>query len=225
MLLEILPVGPLQANCYVLGVEPGGPCVIIDPGMDAFETVRDCVAGNDLTPMAILATHGHFDHIGNAQIVADHYEIPVRIHSDDRDLLATPEKGMGPDMAVWYAMAVPGGVTEPALVEPVRDGEVIQVANLEFLVTHAPGHSPGSVLYTLSYDGDSMCFSGDVLFAGSIGRTDLPGGNHDTMIATLREKILPVSDETKIFPGHGPDTDMAVERATNPYLQPRFLAH
>jgi glyoxylase-like metal-dependent hydrolase (beta-lactamase superfamily II) len=191
--------------------------------MDSAAIVRKNLASSELNPVAVLLTHGHFDHLGEAQVVADSYDIPVYVHPGDRHLLSAPETAMAPDMALWYAMAVPQGIVEPKHVEELADGQVLSLAGMEILVSSAPGHSPGSVLFQLTCDADTYCFTGDVLFAGSVGRTDLPGGDLETLKSSLRENILTIDDETGIYPGHGPDSTMARERVSNPYLHHRFL--
>jgi len=210
--------------------------VIIDPGMDALSLVKSLVTQYSMTPVAVLATHGHVDHVADAAVVADHYQIPTWIHSSDRHLLCDPASGLSADMAAWLAVALPRPLTEPARVEILDNTDTLSFAGLTLSVIHAPGHTPGSVMYLCETGSplpthpdsshpqeDYLAFTGDVLFAGSIGRTDLPGGDLRTMLATLNGPVLSLPDSARILPGHGPSSTMAVERATNPYLSARFL--
>ncbi|MCL2736227.1 MAG: MBL fold metallo-hydrolase [Propionibacteriaceae bacterium] len=225
MLLRSAACGVLQNNCFILADKEGSECVIIDPGMDAVAAVRSLVAQHDLTPVAVLATHGHVDHIADAAPVADGYSIPVWIRSEDRRLLADAAAGMGPEDLDWLAMYVPEPLKDPARVELLDGVDRLDLANLAITVIHAPGHTPGSVLFRVD-DPDTattVVFTGDVLFAGSVGRTDLPGGDQTTMMATLRGPVLGLPDAARVLPGHGRSSTMSAERATNPYLQPFFL--
>lgn len=213
--------GPLQANCYIVAPAEAGPCVIIDPGMEATPAVTSLLARHRLTPAAILATHGHVDHIADAAGLADAWSVPVWIRSEDRHLLTDPAAGLNADMATWLRLGRPDGLRAPGRVDLLDGRDAVHLAGLTFAVTHAPGHTQGSVLYTVSeHPGDEspLVFSGDVLFAGSIGRTDLPGGDPAVMRRTLREVVVALPDDARILPGHGPATVMRVERATNPYL-------
>lgn len=222
MFLQVGVCGPLQANCYIVATDKGCDCVIIDPGMGAAHFVQPSVEHNGLTPVAVLATHGHFDHVGDAAAVADHYGIPMWIRSEDRPLLPDPESGTGPGMGTWLSRVFPHGVPEPARIESLDGVGRLDVAGLAISVIHAPGHTPGSVLYRID-DDITLVFTGDVVFAGSIGRTDFPCSDPAAMIRTLRGPVLSLPDSAELFSGHGEVTTMADERATNPYLQPRFL--
>ena len=214
MFLKATACGPLQANCYLLACDEGAECVIIDPGMDAFSPVTSLVTRYGLTPVAVLATHGHIDHICDSSLLADHYGIPVWIRSEDRHLLTDPASGLSPDMGMWLSMVLTHPLREPSRVEILDGVETLDLAGLSLGVIHAPGHTPGSVLYTVG----TLAFTGDVLFAGSIGRTDMPGGNPRTMAATLRGPVSSLPDSDRILSGHGPSSTMAIERTTNPYL-------
>lgn len=228
MFLASFPAGPWQANCYLAAARAGSDCLIIDPGMDARAGIRQLVDEHDLTPAGVLLTHGHFDHVATATEVADEFGVPCWIHPDDRLLLTDPAAGLGPDLAPLAAQWFGGGrPSEPDDLRLLAGGETVEAAGLALRVIHAPGHRPGCVMFALDYPGhpeiESVVFSGDVLFAGSIGRTDLPGGDHEVMLDTLRGPVLGLPDATAVLPGHGPQTVMARERATNPYLQPDYL--
>lgn len=218
--------GPWQANCYLVAPAAGRECVIIDAGLEAAEVVRGAVTEHGLTPVGVVATHGHIDHVANATELADGYGVPLWIHPADRHLLTDPAAGLGEDSRDLLARFLPGPYREPADVRPLDPDAGLSLAGLEFSLTHAPGHTAGCVLLGLPYADDkigSLVFTGDVLFADSVGRTDLPGGDPETMRATLAGPVLALPDDAAILPGHGTQTLMARERATNPYLQPAFL--
>ena len=230
VLLTSFPAGPLQANCYVLAREAGAGCAVVDPGMDAIDGVRQVVAEHGLRVDAVLVTHGHFDHLWCVQDVAAEFGAPVWIHPADRHLLTDPLAAIsGPSAAMLRAQF---GIddapefTEPADVRDAVDGARIEVDGLELSVDHVPGHTPGTVYYRVDWDGtgveegtvSQVMFSGDFLFAGSIGRTDLVGGDHARMEQSLRERVLPLPDDVVVLPGHGPQPSIGRERATNPFL-------
>lgn len=226
MFLASFPAGPWQANCYLAAPAAGAECVVIDPGVDAFDGVRAAVANHGLTPVGVLLTHGHIDHIASATRVADEWGVPAWIHADDRELLTDPVAGLGPSSAELLAQVLADlNLAEPEDLRFFETG--LDVAGLSFEVIHAPGHRPGCVMLSSRLTGhdqlDAVVFSGDVLFAGSIGRTDLPGGDHAVMLDTLRGPVLALPDTAAILPGHGQQTVMARERATNPYLQADYL--
>ncbi len=226
MLLTSFPAGPLQANCYLAAQAPGGACAVVDPGMEAIEGVRAVVAEHRLTVGAVLVTHGHFDHMWNAQDVAAEFDAPVWIHPADRHLLTDPLAAIsGPSaemLRAQFGLQDMPEFTEPADVRDAVDGAVVEVGGLSLTVDHVPGHTPGTVVYRVDYDGpepvSQIMFSGDFLFAGSIGRTDLTGGSHDEMITSLRERVLPLPDDVVVLPGHGDQTSIGRERVTNPFL-------
>ncbi|MEO9328586.1 MBL fold metallo-hydrolase [Gordonia aurantiaca] len=225
MLITGFPAGMFQTNCYVVAAEPGSEAVIIDPGQDAAPRVRDLLAHHELTPVAVLLTHGHLDHTWNATQLCDEYSIPAYIHAADRPMLADPTVGIGRALG---AMIGDERFREPEKVIEFEDGEPVELAGLRFSVDLAPGHTQGSVLLGIEVtvpaeDGGDpqtvpVCFSGDVLFAGSIGRTDLPGGSHQQLLDSIAAKLLPLPGDTLVLPGHGPQTTIAQERATNPFL-------
>lgn len=216
MLVVGFAAGAFQANCYLVASGDGHDCVIVDPGQDAIEPIEEALVKYRLSPAGVLATHGHFDHVFSAATVADAHGVPVYIQPDDRDLLSDPLKGLGPQLAALFAGQVE--LSEPARVVELNE-DPLEVAGLRFTVDHAPGHTPGSVIYRLDTDeGGQVALTGDTLFAGSIGRTDLPGGDMGRMRQTLREKVLTLDDKTVVLPGHGGATTIGDERANNAFL-------
>jgi len=224
VLIAGFPAGPWATNCYVAATGPGAECVVIDPGKDAAPGVAEVVREHRLKPVAVLVTHGHVDHMWCVAPVAGTYDATAWIHPDDRHLLANPMAGMS---AETTQMMLGGSYSfaEPDRVEELADGQDLTLAGLTFTVDHTPGHTRGSVTFRSPYEhhGDlpdisGGMFSGDLLFQGSIGRTDLPGGDHPTMLHSLRTKVLTLPDDIVVLPGHGDQTSIGRERATNPFL-------
>jgi glyoxylase-like metal-dependent hydrolase (beta-lactamase superfamily II) len=191
--------------------------VVIDPGLDVVERLESVLAEHRVHPAAVLLTHGHLDHTFSVAPVCGARGITAYIHPGDRELLADPTKGLSADLKQLFGGRL--SYAEPEDVAELVDGTVLEIAGLTMTVAHAPGHTRGSVLFHSPGDEAPICFSGDVLFAGSIGRTDLPGGDYGMMLDSLREKILPLADETLVLPGHGPATTIGRERAANPFLR------
>lgn len=220
MFIAGFPAGPWQANCYLVATAPGAECVIVDPGKDSAQGIEDVVREHRLKPVSVLLTHGHVDHMWSVAPVAGTYDATAYIHPADRHLLADPMAGMSRETTQMLL----GGryeFVEPEHVEELADGRTIELAGMDFLVDHTPGHTAGSVTFRSPYEEQGISqvmFSGDLLFAGSIGRTDLPGGDHPTMLRTLREKVLTLPDDIVVLPGHGGQTDIGRERLTNPFL-------
>lgn len=218
MLVLGFPVGPLQANCYVLARGEGERCVVVDPGQEAVPTLGEQLGKYRLTPAAVLLTHGHFDHVFSAGEVCEEYGVPAFLHSADGYMLGDPAAALGPQGRQLFGAALT--MTMPGEVRDLADGAVLDLAGLRFDVTHAPGHTGGSVLFGAATDeGGRLLLAGDTLFAGSIGRTDLPGGDHAEMLHTLSTRVLPLTDDTVVLPGHGPTTTIGRERASNPFLE------
>lgn len=220
MLIAAFPAGPWGTNCYVAATAPGAECVVIDPGKDAAAGVAEVVREHRLKPVAVLLTHGHIDHMWSVTPVAGTYDATAWIHPGDRHLLTDPMAGMSRESA---GMLLGGDYefTEPDDVQELGDAQALELAGLEFVVDHTPGHTQGSVVFRTPYgeqDISELMFSGDLLFQGSIGRTDLPGGDHPTILRSLRDKVLPLSDDIVVLPGHGEQTSIGRERATNPFL-------
>ncbi|WP_025322823.1 MBL fold metallo-hydrolase [Deferrisoma camini] len=205
MILEQLVVGPIQANCYILGDETTREAVVIDPGGDTPVILR-ALQARDLKPVAIVATHGHFDHVEGLAGMKRATGAPVCVHPDELPLL----KGL-PGQGLLFGMRVEAAPEPDVLLE---EGQTIPFGSFALSVLHTPGHSPGSVSLVV----DKKVFVGDLLFAGSIGRTDLQGGDYDTLIRSVREKIFTLPDDTVVYPGHGPATTVATEKRTNPFF-------
>jgi hydroxyacylglutathione hydrolase len=173
--------------------------------------IEELCAEHRLRPVAVLLTHGHLDHIWTVAPLAGAHGIPAWIHPRDRHLLADPLAGVGPELRAM----LPGlQLAEPDDVRELADGEVLDLAGVRLVVDHTPGHTPGHV----TFRDEQVLFAGDLVFAGSIGRTDLPGGSMPEMLASLAERFLPLPDELQVLPGHGPVTTVGRERASNPFL-------
>jgi glyoxylase-like metal-dependent hydrolase (beta-lactamase superfamily II) len=218
VLVAGFPTGSFQANCYVLAPSAGGPCIVIDPGEGAEQPLDDVVRQHRLTPVAVLLTHGHYDHVFAVAPVCDGHDIPAWIHPEDRVLLTDPLRALTADMRQFFGGRVV--LREPREVRTLDDGISLELAGLTLTVDHTPGHTRGSVTFRSQTDqGQGLLVSGDTLFAGSIGRTDFPGGDHEQLLSSVRDKILVLDDETLVLPGHGPTTTVGRERAGNPFLR------
>jgi glyoxylase-like metal-dependent hydrolase (beta-lactamase superfamily II) len=192
--------------------------VIIDPGQDAADGIDEILREHRLKPVAVIATHGHIDHIWSIAPVCGAKDVPAYIHPADRDLLTDPARGL----SLQAGQQLFGGLelAEPDDVRELSDGAVLELAGLRLTVDHAPGHTPGSVTFRTPATEElpDVLFTGDLLFAGSIGRTDLPGGDYRSILDSLARVCLPLPDETAVLPGHGGQTTIGRERAANPFL-------
>ena len=221
------PAGPWHTNCYLVAAREGTPdervpCVIIDPGVGAAEPVRKLLDEHHLEAVGVLATHGHIDHVYTAEELSRDLDIPVWIHPDDEHLLSDPLAGLGAD-AEPLLQSFHGSteLTPPSDVRHIAPGTDIELAGFTFTTRHAPGHTRGSILFSLDAAQTGqvpVTFTGDVVFAGSIGRTDLPGGDTDTLMASLRDQVLTLPSDSALLPGHGPATTLAQEKSQNPWL-------
>ncbi len=221
VLVKGFAAGAWSTNCYVIASGTGEPCLVVDPGQDSIDAIGELVREYRLKPVAVLLTHGHVDHVWSVAPVAHGYGIPAYIHADDRYRLQDPA---GTTVAVTrdQLLHMTKGeleLTEPDEVRLLSDHEALEVAGIPLMVRHAPGHTEGSVVFMTEGAAPPLMLSGDVLFAGSIGRTDLPGGSDEAMRRSLSQVIVPMPDEMVVLPGHGPQTTIGQERRTNPYLQ------
>lgn len=222
MFVAGFPAEAFGTNCYVVATAPGEQCVVVDPGFGVVNHLDALLAEHRLHPVAILLTHGHLDHTFSVAPVCGARGITAYVHPGDREMLADPAKGFSGEISEIFGGRL--SYSEPDDVAELPDGGSLSLAGLEITVDHAPGHTGGSVMFRLPaagsvWEADQVCLSGDVLFAGSIGRTDLPGGSMPAMLTSLREKILPLADDTVVLPGHGPQTTVGRERKSNPYLR------
>ena len=215
MLIRSFPAGAFGTNCYAVATGPRAECVVVDPGMEAVEPLARMLAGDGLKPVAVVLTHGHLDHTFSVLPVCDGYDIPAYLHPADLGMLSDPMRWHGPALAPLIGQVT---LPDPAEVLPLDDGATLSLAGVDLTVRHAPGHTQGSVVFSLDTGDAPGLLAGDVLFAGSVGRVDLPGGSWESMLASLRDVVLPMDDATVVLPGHGPATTIGRERATNPYL-------
>ncbi len=201
MILETIVVGEMEANCYIFGSDEEREVVLIDPGAD-YEKLSAFIKNRGLLPKFIVNTHGHIDHIG-----ANHrFNLPILIHRLDADFLSDPQLNLS---------AISGrGYRSPQAARLLEEGDSIEVGDIELKVIHTPGHTPGGI--SLGYE--DLIFTGDTLFKGGVGRTDLPYGSEEQLLSSIKEKLLTYDDQTIIYPGHGPTSTIAKERRENPYL-------
>ena len=222
MLVAGFPAGPWGTNCYVIATEANAECLIIDPGKDSGAGIEEIVTEHGLKSVAVLLTHGHIDHVWSVIPVCGARGIPAFIHPDDRHMLSDPMSAISPQGADMLASMTDGRLVagEPDDLRLLSDGIELTIAGIDFIVDHAPGHTGGSVMFRRAETAQdpTILLSGDVLFDGSIGRTDLPGGDHGQMLNSLRRKVLPLADTTVVLPGHGGTTTIGRERTSNPYL-------
>lgn len=225
MIIESIAAPYYGTNCWIFAPSKNSECFIVDPGMaipNLLEPIKEVVNRHNLKPIATLVTHGHLDHTFTVQPLSDKYGIPAYIHSVDRKTLGDPFKILvkdGPIETILKEMGI-SSFKEPHDVREISDGLLLSIAGFSIEVIHAPGHTAGSAMFLV--DGEHL-ISGDVLFAGAIGRTDLPTGSSADMKKSLEKKVLPLSNEVIVLPGHGPQSTIARERKNNPYLQRTFL--
>jgi hydroxyacylglutathione hydrolase len=208
MIHKIFPVGPLQCNCSVIGDEKTHEAMVIDPG-DQIEGILDILRQEKLTLKQIVITHAHIDHVGGAMKLKAANGAPILMNQNDHALLKMLDM-----QAAWVGMRPPGDVQ---VDEAIGQGRVLKIGEISSNVIHTPGHTEGSIC--LYFPTEKKLIAGDTLFAGSIGRTDLPGGSMDKIMRSLHTQVLALPDETEVIPGHGPVTTIGEERETNPFLQ------
>lgn len=208
MLHKIIPVGPLQCNCSILGDEQTHEAMIIDPG-DQIDDILTILRENHLTLKQIVITHAHIDHVGGAMKLKAATGAPILMNQNDYALLKMLDM-----QAAWVGMRPAG---EVQVDEAAAEGKILKIGQIAASVMHTPGHTEGSIC--LYFPEERKLIAGDTLFAGSIGRTDLPGGSFDKIIRSLHTRVLALPDETVVIPGHGPQTSIGDERTTNPFLQ------
>jgi hydroxyacylglutathione hydrolase len=205
MILETVVVGSMEVNCYILGSGSGRKAIIIDPGEDE-KKIRKALEKHSLVPAVVINTHGHYDHIG----CDDVFKVPVCIHSQDAGMLIDAKRNYSAFLACPYKVK--------SEIKKQEDKQKIILEDIELEVRHIPGHSHGGIALVLKKPKDKIVFSGDSLFWGSIGRSDL-GGNEELLVRSIKEKLLSLPDDTIVYPGHGPATSIGEERANNPFLR------
>ena len=208
MILEMLTVGPFQENCYIIGDEDSGVGVVVDPGDEAAR-IALAVEQANLEVGSIIVTHAHIDHVGAVAALVDEYTCPVLMHAESEPMLKQL-----PTQAIMMGLKL-GKV--PAVDRHIGDGDVLEVGELRLRSLYTPGHAPGHLAFYVEDQG--LVLSGDALFAGSVGRVDLPGGSMEVLMRSIEERLLTLPDETTVYPGHGPQTTIGNERTSNPFLQ------
>ncbi len=205
MILETIPTGPLEVNCYLIGCENSRHIFVVDPGDDA-DRIITMIANLRLIPQAVIATHGHLDHLGDIKTVQERFNIPFWIHSDDAPLVAAL-----PAQATAFGLHLSG---IPVIDRHLEHDQFLPLGDMEWRIIHTPGHSPGSICL----QSDLTLLSGDTLFAGSVGRCDLPGGDWTRLQESIRTRLLTLDESTVVYPGHGTSTTIGAEKSDNPFL-------
>jgi len=205
MKIIIMPVGPIEANCYIVFDEQTKECMVIDPGAEG-EIICEEIQKNNLSVKYIVNTHGHGDHIGANQYLKEKTDAQLLIHEEDAPMLTDPAKNMSVYMGVK--------INKPAADRYLQDGDVLEIGSNKFVVLHTPGHTRGGICLL----GKDVCFTGDTLFQYSIGRTDLPGGSYNAIMSSIENKLLTLDEKITVFPGHGPQTTIGKEKASNPFF-------
>lgn len=208
MIVEGYTVGAWQSNTYILAAREGEGAVVIDPGQDAEAIVADRLAAHGLALQAVLLTHGHVDHVWSAGIVADGAGVPAWLHPDDRYMLDDPGAALGAPGQSPFEISVPADIRD------LKDEQVLDLAGLTISVRHTPGHTPGHCVFIT----DGILISGDLIFNGSVGRTDFPRGSTEDLMDSIRRVVLPLDDDVVVLSGHGAETTVGHERTTNPFI-------
>ena len=212
MFIRELELWLAATKTYVVAPDTGGPAVVIDAPPECLDPLTSLLEAHDLIPMALLVTHGHVDHVGGAGALVARTGVTAYMHPDDGLLAAHPEE----QLRMLMGMVPPGDYRQPEHYRNLADGMSLDLAGLGFEVLATPGHTPGHCCFYLSEE--EILFSGDQLFAGSVGRTDLPGGDYHALMTSMKEKVLPLDDHVTVMPGHGPPTTVGRERRSNPFL-------
>ena len=208
MIVEMLTVGPFQENCYVVGDEVSGEGALVDPGDEATR-IALAVEQTGLEIGQIIITHAHIDHVGAIASLVAEYACPVLMHEEAEGMLKTvPQQAMM--MGLRFGQV-------PKVDRHVADEEVLEVGSLRLRSLYTPGHAPGHLAFLV--EGEEVVFSGDALFAGSVGRVDLPGGSMEVLMRSIEDRLMPLPDDTRVLSGHGPETTIGRERMTNPFLR------
>jgi hydroxyacylglutathione hydrolase len=225
VLIAGFPAGSFQANCYVLAADSGGPCVVVDPGQDAIARLEPLLAEHRLRPVAVVLTHGHLDHTATAGQFCRQADIPAYIHPDDEYMLDDPLAALSAELRAALA-GMPMHGLRPPTVLALADLMIPELAGLPLTIDHTPGHTGGSVVIRVAGDGDrpEILLTGDTLFAGSIGRTDLPGGSVAQELGSIHDRVLTRPDTAVVLPGHGSSSTVGAERTGNPFLTAAALA-
>jgi len=200
MILETVPVGPMQANCYVLASAKNTPAVIIDPGSEE-RKIKKALEKHELTPGIVVNTHGHYDHIG----ADDKFGVSVYVHKQDKEYLLDANLNLSGLFSLPYRVS--------SEIKELKEGQVIGAGGIELKVIHMPGHTPGGIALVLEKPKNNMVFTGDSLFCDGIGRTDLSGGNEELLIRSIKEKLFTLPDDAVIYPGHGPSSTIGREKS------------
>lgn len=208
MKIKVLTVGPIETNCYIVSCPKTKEAVVIDPG-DEGERILEFIKDEQLNVKFIINTHGHHDHIGANKDIKDATKAQLLVHEKDGDMLIDPNKNLSKYMGI--------NTVEPGADQKLQDGDTVTFGDLSFKVIHTPGHTPGGIC--LFSKDNKICFTGDTLFNGSVGRTDLPGGSYATLMKSIRERLVTLSNEVAIYPGHGPKSTIGDEKAINPFLK------
>lgn len=205
MILETICVGPMQVNCYILAAKPNSQAIIIDPG-DQEDRIKRVLNKYKLKPGLVINTHGHIDHIG----CDDKFDAPIYIHRQDLVLLKDPQLNLSTFLMSPYSVR--------SNIRPLEDKEFIELAGIQLEVIHMPGHTPGGIALLLKKPKDKILFTGDALFYQGIGRTDFPGADEQLLIKSIKMRLLSLTEDTVIYPGHGPSSSIGEEKRNNPFL-------
>ncbi|MFP5224047.1 MAG: MBL fold metallo-hydrolase [Actinomycetota bacterium] len=208
MRVQGFTTGVFQSNTYLIAEPEGDQAVIVDPGQDAAAHLLAAIEELGVSVQAVLLTHGHVDHVWNAAEVARALDVPTFLHDADRYMLEDPGAAVGASTAGW-------DIEIPDTLESLRDEQKFTYGSLAIETRHTPGHTPGHCVFLT----DGLLVSGDLIFAGSVGRIDFPGGSMDALMASIREVVLPLADDVTIISGHGPATTVGTERTTNPFIR------